>query len=144
MIAAIEVLPIKDEPNLISESHRWKPASTASKKDAAESQRVQNKVRAIPQQCWFNARNAVLKLSDYSTASYVEGWAIVGGGLRIEHGWIVRDGQIIDPTLPNDSIIYFPGLEFVGRTGILEFLSFKAGKKCKKSPFFFAFGWGGM
>jgi hypothetical protein len=43
-----------------------------------------------------------------------------------------------------ETMSYFAGLEFQGRTGIEEFLSTPEGKKCKRSPFFYAFGWGGM
>ena len=38
---------------------------------------------------------------------------------------------------------YFPGLEFVGRAGIDEFLATPGGRKCRRSPFLYAFGWGG-
>jgi hypothetical protein len=39
---------------------------------------------------------------------------------------------------------YFPGLEFRGRGEIEAFLRTPKGRKCKRSPFFFAFGWGGQ
>lgn len=121
----------------------WQPTSTATEKDLAESRRIAMAVKAVPSQCWFNARKAVLRLDDYAEASYVEGWAMVGGVLEIEHGWVVRGGRIIDPTLPEDHITYFAGLEFRGRAGIEEFLTTPQGKRCKNTPFFCAFGWGG-
>ena len=37
----------------------------------------------------------------------------------------------------------YPGLEVRGRGGIGDSLATPAGRKCKHSPFFFAFGWGG-
>ena len=86
----------------------------------------------------------VQKLDAYAADSYVEGIACLGSGLLIEHGWVCRpDGTIMDPTLPTDEGVYFPGLEFRGRTGICEFLATPRGRKCKNSPFIYAFGWGG-
>jgi hypothetical protein len=122
--------------------YQWHPVSPARHKDAAESRRVGRAIRAIQKQCWFNARRAILRLGEYADAGYVEGWAVVNG-LPMEHGWIVRDGVVIDPTLPDAVVVYFPGLEFQGRDGIHEFLASKLGRGCKKSPFFYAFGWGG-
>jgi hypothetical protein len=120
----------------------WQPTTLATMKDYAESARVSRKIRAGMSQCWFNARKAVMKLEDYANASYIEGWAVFH--LAVEHGWIVHNGKIIDPTLPDREGVYFPGLEFRGRQGIETFLATKEGKKCKRSPFFYAFGWGGM
>lgn len=122
---------------------QWQPSSHPTKKDEAESERVRRRVRSQPKRCWFNARRAILKLDDYADASYVEGWAVHDNGLMIEHGWVVREGVIIDPTIPRKPYRYFPGLEFRGRTGIAEFLATPEGRKCRRSPFFFAFGWGG-
>lgn len=122
----------------------WKPTSTATTKDVEESRRVRKAIKAVPQQCWFNARKAVLKLHDYAEASLVEGWALIGDLMPIEHGWVVRNGSIIDPTLPDLRMTYFPGLEFRGRAEIEEFLRTPRGRNCKRTPFFFVFGWGGM
>jgi len=147
--AHIEPLEIADEGSIVAPLgdidflHGWQPTSVATGKDLAESQRTAKAIKAPAQQCWFNARKAIFKLEDYTEASYVEGWASCKG-MPIEHGWIIRNGAVIDPTLPADDIIYFPGLEFPGRTGIEAFLATKEGKKCKRSPFFYAFGWGGM
>jgi hypothetical protein len=127
-------------PEEIAFLHGWQPSSHATTKDVEESRRVRKAITALPKQCWFNARRAILKLKDYAEASLIEGWAIIGGGMPIEHGWIVRDGLIIDPTLPTDPIEYFPGLEFRGRAEIVGFLKTPEGKKCKKTPFFYAFG----
>ena len=85
-----------------------------------------------------------LKLDQFADANYVEGIAALNGGLLIEHGWVIRrDGTVIDPTLPRRCVAYFPGLEFVGRAGIDQFLAAPQGAKCRRSPFFYAFGWGG-
>ena len=120
------------------------PTSFPTKKDVQESLRVFTTIKAAPSQCWFNSRKAIRRLDDYADASYVEGWALFFKGLAIEHGWLVKDNKIIDPTLPSDGGLYFPGLEFKGRAGIEEFLQTPEGKKVKRSPFFYAFGWGGM
>ena len=84
------------------------------------------------------------KLDDYADALYVEGIACLNGYTPIEHGWVVRrDGSVIDPTFPAASGVYLPGLEFRGRSGIEVFLATSRGRKCRRSPFFYAFGWGG-
>jgi hypothetical protein len=121
----------------------WQPTTVGTAKDHAESDRVGRAIRAVIKQCWFNCRRAILKLDELANASYIEGWAILRG-FPIEHAWIVHQDKIIDPTLPADEGLYFPGLEFQGRLGINEFLATAQGKECKKSPFLYAFGWGGM
>ncbi len=121
----------------------WRPTSSACEKDVGESARIAERIRAVPMQCWFNARRVVLKCDDYADAAYVEGWALPEGMASLEHAWLVKDGAVVDPTLPTRSATYFPGLEFRGRAGVEEFLRTTRGKKCKRSPFFYAFGWGG-
>ena len=122
----------------------WQPVTQMIPKDCEESVRVGLAIRAIPKLCWHNSRRVVQKLDDYQEASYVEGIACLDGVILIEHGWVCRpDGTLIDPTLPTADCVYFPGLEFQGRTGITEFLVTPRGRKCKDSPFFYAFGWGG-
>lgn len=112
-------------------------------KDEDESRRVGRAVGASAKQCWFNARRTVLKLEEYAEASYVEGWAVLRNGMCIEHGWVLQDGVVIDPTLPDRVAAYFPGLEFRGRGEIRDFLATPQGKDCRGTPFFFAYGWGG-
>ena len=68
-------------------------------KDIAESKRVGKLVRAKARQCYYNAFHVVENLPDYFYADYVEGIAILGS-LHIEHGWVEKDGVIVDPTLP--------------------------------------------
>jgi hypothetical protein len=103
--------------------HDWQPTSAATGKDYAESKRVCRAIRAGRRRCWLNARKAIERLEEYAQARYVEGWAVTERGALVEHGWIVLDGKIIDPTLPENVATYFPGLEFVGRRGIAEFLA---------------------
>lgn len=121
----------------------WAPQSFPEKKDENESRRVAVAIKAAPSQCWFNARRAIERLDEYAEASYVEGWCVLSGGMCVEHGWLVLNGVIIDPTLPEGVMAYFPGLVFRGREGIAGSLKTKEGRKCRKSPFFYAFGWGG-
>ena len=122
---------------------RWQPTTIVSGKNVEESWRISKAIHAFPMQCWFNARMAIQRLEDYAQASYVEGWAVACDGLMFEHGWLVNDEKIVDPTLPEGIAAYFPGLEFKGRHEIGEFLATSLGKACRKSPFLFAFGWGG-
>ena len=110
----------------------WQPSTKVTRKDIEESVRVRHLIRAVPKQCFFNAKRVVQKLDAYAADSYVEGIACLGSGLLIEHGWVCRpDGTIMDPTLPTHEGVYFPGLEFRGRTGICEFLATPRGRKCK-------------
>jgi hypothetical protein len=83
------------------------------------------------------------RLDEYANASYLEGWIVTERGALVEHGWVVNNGKIIDPTLPEIVATYFGGLEFVGRRGIAEFLGTPMGRKHKSDPFHYAFGWGG-
>jgi hypothetical protein len=80
----------------------WQPTSRPTGIDVEESRRVARLVRAEPKRCWHNARRVVLKLDDYAGASYIEGFAITQHGLVIEHGWVVRDVAIVEPTLPEE------------------------------------------
>jgi hypothetical protein len=122
----------------------WQPTSQPTGKDLEESLRVARSVRAEPKRCWLNARKIVLKLDDYAGASYVEGFAITHDGLVIEHGWVVRDGLIVEPTLPEEVLAYFPGLEFRGRAEIGAFLASRVGRTHERAPFFHAFGFAGQ
>src|SRR4051812_49088767 len=84
-----------------------------------------------------------MRLDKYAGASYVEGWAVFDDVLPIEHGWVRRGDAVIDPTRPDKRAVYFPGLEVSGRQGIAAFLKAPEGRRCRRSPFFHAFGWGG-
>ncbi|MDY3556159.1 hypothetical protein R5W24_005322 [Gemmata sp. JC717] len=119
------------------------PVCGSPPKDEGASAALGERITALPKQCWFNARRAVMTLKDWAGASYVEGWAVCDSGLWIEHGWLVRDGVTVDPTLPTEVDAYFPGLEFRGRDEITAFLATPRGKKCRRSPFLYAYGWGG-
>src|SRR5882672_2966933 len=79
----------------------WQPTGAATGKDHDESERVGRAVRAVNNQCWFNARKVIQRLPEYGAASYLEDWAVLDSGLVIEHGWVVKESQVIDPTLPH-------------------------------------------
>jgi hypothetical protein len=117
-----------------------------SGKDCEESARVAQRIKAQLKACYRNARKAILNLTEYKDASYVEGMAVLSLGMSLEHAWVVRDGLVIDPTnvlRPNLPIVgYFPGLEVKGRKGIAEFIK-RFGRRYHQEPFFYAFGWSG-
>ena len=109
-------------------------------KDINESKRVKKVIRSKSKQCYLNAFRVVQNVPEYAKANYVEGMAVLGG-LPIEHGWVEKDGVIIDPTLPEDQGEYFPGLRFSGENGLAEALQHF---KSPELPFFYHFGWGGV
>lgn len=121
----------------------YRPVSVMHSKDVGESARVGRAVRSWPAGAWHSARKVVLRLRDYAEASYVEGWVVLESGLYVEYAWVARCGVVIDPTLPTGVLAYFPGLEFVGRAGVASFLATPKGKACRRTPFLYAFGWGG-
>jgi hypothetical protein len=81
--------------------------------DVQESVRVKRLVRSKPKQCYLNAARVILGIPEYANADYVEGLAVLAKVMVIEHGWVEKDGVIIDPTLPHDDLHYFPGLRFL-------------------------------
>ena len=113
-------------------------------KDKIESQRVGKLVRAKHKQCYYNAFHVVMNLPEYANADYVEGMAVFGG-LPIEHGWVEKDGVIVDPTLPDRDGVYFPGLRYHGDRGLAEALRTpKPHRSWEDFPIFYRFGWGGV
>jgi hypothetical protein len=113
-------------------------------KDVNESRRVRKLVRGRAQQCYWNAFQVVQRIPEYSDAEYVEGMAVNDDGLAIEHGWVERNGVIIDPTLPEDQLVYFPGLKFKGLHGLSEALRISKPEWSEDLPIFYRFGWGGV
>ena len=55
-----------------------------------------------------------------------------------------HDGIVIDPTLPDDKMVYFPGLRFTGGRGIAEAIQIPKKDWCEDLPIFYRFGWGGI
>lgn len=86
-------------------------------KNVDRSKKLKRAIHAKARECWTNAWDAITTLTEYKNATYVEG-VIVAYGDVVEHGWIEHEGQIIDPTLLDANITYFPGLRFKGRDGL--------------------------
>jgi hypothetical protein len=113
-------------------------------KDTVESKRIGRLLRAKKQQCYRNAFRLIQEVPEYSDADYVEGIAVVAAGFLIEHGWVEKDGVIIDPTLPDNPINYFSGLRFHGQLGLAKAMTIPKLSHTKDLPIFFRFGWGGI
>jgi len=114
-------------------------------KDKKESTRTKRLVRSRPKRCYHNAFRVIFEIPDYANADYVEGLAVIGRVLVIEHGWVEKDGVIIDPTLPDKDLDYFPGLRFKGQQGVAEAMRIPKPKHTKEDfPIFYRFGWGGI
>lgn len=122
---------------------RWQPATTVDEKDETESERVASIVGSEANQCYWNARKVIRSLPGYSDATYIEGFVVTHDGAIFEHGWIIKDGKIVDPTILHETT-YFPGLEFRGREQIREFLQTEWGSRFNGYPFHKAFGDGGF
>lgn len=94
--------------------------------------------------CYANAFRAMLNVPEYHDADYVEGWAVYDGGFCMEHGWVEKDGEIIDPTWPDRDVTYFPGLRFHGWNNLLDAMKNLPGKTRKEHlPLHWRHGWGG-
>ncbi len=113
-------------------------------KNTEESKRVGNLVGAKHKQCYINAMRVIWYVPEYDKADYIEGYAVIGSSFCIEHGWVEHDDVVIDPTLPHDDIVYFPGLRFTGGLGISEALRIPKEGWCEELPIFYRFGWGGI
>lgn len=102
------------------------------------------KLRMVPKRCWHNSHKVVTRHPDYRDAVYVEGYAVNPAGLLMEHGWLEKDGAVIDPTLPAKPYRYFAGLRIAGRDAVLEtFRRIPKGPGTEKIPLLMRFGWGG-
>ena len=75
-------------------------------KDKVESARVRRLVRARPKQCFRNAVHVVRYVPGYEEADYVEGVIVPANHVVTEHGWVEKNGVIVDPiTLgPEDTV----------------------------------------
>lgn len=114
-------------------------------KDKVESARVRRLVRAKPQRCYHNAYRVIFEIPDYYDADYVEGLVVRFSPLVVEHGWVEKDGGIIDPTLRHDDVTYFPGLRFKGQRGLAEAMRVpKPEGTTEDFPILYRFGFGGI
>ena len=115
-------------------------------KDIKESLRVgdHKDVQAEYGQCFAVAYRTVTLLPEYHDATYVEGIVAVPSGVCMEHGWVEKDGRIIDPTLPDDDLAYFGGLRFNGAIELARaMLTIPKEPRCEDLPILYRFGWGG-
>lgn len=115
-------------------------------KNIEESRRLARhpQVAAQQQQCYANAFRTALFVPEYGDATYVEGIAVFRGGGCIEHGWVEKDGQVVDPTLPEVDMLYFSGLRFDGVRAVCKAMrKIPKAKGCTDLPLFYRFGWGG-
>ena len=113
-------------------------------KNVAESERTRRLVRAKSKQCYLNAFRVIQEVEEYADADYVEGLAVIQGVIVIEHGWVEKDGVVVDPTLPRDNLTYFPGLRFKGQWGLAEAMKIPKPSYSEHLPIFYRFGWGGI
>lgn len=87
--------------------------------DVPRSLDISRQIQAVPEQCWYNARQAMLEMPHpFLTATYIEGW-VVGVWPRVirvsEHGWIWTPRMgIVDPSIVLGSVPkrlrYVPGI----------------------------------
>src|SRR5437764_577654 len=116
-------------------------------KNTQESGRVARhpSVRATPKNCYLNALRVVQHIPGYEQAWYVEGLAVLPIGFAVEHGWVERGGDVVDPTPPphDEGVVYFPGLRFRCCQGIAEALNTPKPRWTKDFPLFYRHGWGG-
>src|SRR4051812_18711663 len=114
-------------------------------KNIDKSKKLRKAIRAQAKQCYANAWAAIETQEEYRNATYVEGMAVLNLMVVIEHGWIEHEGEIIDPTLLDAGIVYFPGLRFKGREGLDSTWRIPGLQESgTKLPIFYRFGWGGV
>lgn len=83
------------------------------------------------------------ELPEFHDSTYVEGIAYLDDGFQVEHAWLERGDEIIDPTLPRKSAVYFSGLRFDGVAGLGEAMAIPKKKGGRDLPLFHRFGFGG-
>ena len=82
-------------------------------KNLGESLRLsrQERLTALPGQCFRRAWWVVREEPGYADAAYVEGYVVfLDTGLEAHHGWVERGGEVIDPTQPEARMEYFPAV----------------------------------
>lgn len=86
------------------------------KKNVEESRRVARLVGAKANLCWRNAVDVVYNVPEYAEATYVEGLVLNPRTPTVvqEHGWIEKECEIVDPTLPELELRYFPAIKWAG------------------------------
>jgi hypothetical protein len=109
------------------------------KKNIQESLRLQDAIHARKALCYINAINVVLYVAGYGRATYVEGLA-VDEDKCYKHGWVERNSEILDPTLPVKKMGYFPGLKFEGKKGIEDAMCLPVAETGEYLPLLYGFG----
>jgi hypothetical protein len=114
-------------------------------KDVAASLQLRKRIRARAKQCYWNAFKAIQDVGEYHEAVYVEGFAIMSVPVVhvFEHGWIEKEGKVIDPTLPADEYTYVAGLRWEGIAEVNKALLAPKKRGTPDLPFFYRYGWGG-
>lgn len=101
------------------------------------------KLRAKMGHCYLNCFRAVQELPEFHESTYVEGIGYLEEGFQVEHAWLEREDEIIDPTLPTKRAVYFSGLRLDGVAGLREAMAIPSQKGGRDLPFFHRFGFGG-
>lgn len=84
-----------------------------SSEGVTESCCLQSTMGLEPGKCYWNCLR-VLESEKYHDAIYVEGIAAKPKKSIHAHGWLIIDGEIIDPTQPTAQFLYYPALNFQG------------------------------
>ena len=102
------------------------------------------RIRVKQNECWYNAFKTIYYCREYERdAVYIEGISVeIKSGLEFEHGWLEIDGQIVDPTLPEDDTVYFPGIRLKGMPELSKALKIPKSSN-EDFPIFYRFGLGG-
>ena len=75
-------------------------------KNVSKSKTASELIFAQPNLCWDSAN--LMFEEGFSQAAYVEGAVVMIGLQPTEHAWVVQDGMIVDPTLPEKDLLYLP------------------------------------
>ena len=111
---------LEEPPRLEANGEKTFPVIEGTPLDVALSLATSREIQAVPEQCWYNARQALLDMPNtFFTSTYIEGW-VVGvwsSVIRVsEHGWIwtPRTG-IVDPSMMLGAapkrLVYLPGVQ---------------------------------
>ena len=82
--------------------HKWLAdnGETFTTVDKDDSKRLADEFDCQVKHCFYNAWKINIEESDYK---YYEG-LVYAHGIPISHGWLVKDGKVIDPTLAVEAL----------------------------------------
>jgi hypothetical protein len=109
--------------------------------DRRISERLAETLDMDARDCW-RCSWLCLRALPLHGALYVEGWA-VADGLLVEHAWIEVRDRIVDPTLHDRQVRYFPGLRFDRRAVRREMARAAPSVKAGALPVAWRYGWRG-